>query len=64
MQAEAQQVTGKITPYGFEQSLNEIFKRRSEGYNTFVDEAVKDCRERERQVEKERIIMENEEVKT
>jgi hypothetical protein len=48
MQSEAQQITGKITPYGFEQSLNEIFKRRSEGYNTFVDEAIKDCREKEK----------------
>lgn len=64
MQQEAQQITGKVTPYGFEQSLNEIFKRRSEGYNTFVEEAVKDCREREKQVDKEKIIMESEEIKT
>jgi len=61
MQSEAQQITGKITPYGFEQSLNEIFKRRSEGYNTFVDEAIKDCREEEKQVEKEKLICESEE---
>lgn len=53
-----------MTPYGFEQALNEIFKRRSEGYNAFVEEAVKDCRERERMVEKERVIKENEEMKT
>ncbi len=57
-------MTGKVTPYGFEQALNEIFKRRSEGYNTFVEEAIKDCREREKQVEKEKIIMESEEIKT
>lgn len=44
--------------------MNEIFKRRSEGYNTFVEEAIKDCREREKQVEKEKIIMESEEIKT
>jgi hypothetical protein len=29
-----------------------------------VEEAVKDCREREKQVEKEKILMESEEVKT
>jgi hypothetical protein len=29
-----------------------------------VEEAVKDCRDREKQVEKEKIIMESEEIKT
>jgi len=29
-----------------------------------VEEAIKDCREREKQVEKEKIIMEGEEIKT
>jgi hypothetical protein len=29
-----------------------------------VEEAVKDCREREKQVEKEKILMESEEIKT
>lgn len=29
-----------------------------------MEEAIKDCREREKQVEKEMIIMESEEIKT
>ena len=49
-----------MTPYGFEQNLNERFRVSLLEYEKFIKEAKKDAREAEKEKEKYLILYEHE----
>jgi hypothetical protein len=50
MKENAEKVTGKVTPYGFELTLNEQFRQTTEQYEKFLLESSKDTKESEKEV--------------
>ena len=47
MQENAEKITGKVTPFGMEQVLQEKYARTVEGYERFIEDSEKDLKEAE-----------------
>lgn len=50
LKQSAEQITGKVTPYGFEQTLNERFRKTNEDYERFIGDSNRDTKETEKEV--------------
>ena len=44
-ESNAEAVTGKVTPYGFELALNERLRLTTEQYQSFIKDSEKDSRD-------------------
>lgn len=60
MQSNAAKITGKVTPYGMEQVLQEKFQRTTKAYQKFLEESEADLRETTDEVDKVRLELEKE----
>jgi len=45
LQNNAEKITGKVTPFGMEQVLQEKFRQTTEAYKKFIEESDKDVKD-------------------
>ena len=64
LQENAEKITGKVTPFGMEQVLQDKFKKTNKNYNQFLKEAERDLQETQREVDKVKKELEKERMVT
>lgn len=64
LQGNAEKITGRVTPFGMEQVLEDKLKRTIDAYKKFIEDSEKDLKDTEADVEKLKKELEREELKT
>ena len=52
LSSNAEQITGKVTPYGMELVLQDKFKRTTVAYQRFIEDSEKDLKDTQTEVDK------------
>jgi len=52
LQNNAEKITGKVTPYGMEQILNDKYKTTIDRYKIFIADSEKDLKDTEKELDK------------
>lgn len=63
LRGNAEKITGRVTPFGMEQVLEEKLQRTIEAYKKFIEDSEKDLKDTEADVEKLRKELEKEQIK-